>query len=106
MPNDEQLPLSDTRLPFVILQDEEHSFLRYLMRPHPRRQLTESPRMFSYRLSIGRRVAESVFGILAGKWRIFKPIETSDMVDKTVKCVYVLYNTVIDRKALDQSPVL
>jgi hypothetical protein len=64
--------------------------------------------MFSYRLSKGWRVAESAFGILAGKWRIFnKPIETSsDMADKTVQCVCVLYNTDIDREDLNQASVL
>jgi len=59
------------------------------MRPYPRRQLTESRRLFTYRLSRGRRVAESAFGILAGKWRILnKPIETSNMADRIVKCVF------------------
>jgi hypothetical protein len=78
------------------------------MRPHPRRQLTESPSIFSYRISKDRRVAESAFGILAGKWRIFnKPNETSsDIADKTVQCVCVLYNTVIDGEGLNQAFVL
>jgi len=89
MPNARKLPLSDVELPFVILGDEAHPLLCYFMRPYPRRQLTESRRLFNYRLSRGRRVVESDFGILAGKWRILnKPIETSpDMADKIVKCI-------------------
>jgi hypothetical protein len=68
----------------------------------------QSPRIFSYRLSKGRRVVESALGILAGKWRIFnKPIETSsDMAVKTVQFVCVLYNTDIDREGLNQASVL
>ena len=76
--NAKKLPLSDVELPFVILGDEAYPLLSYFMRPYPRRQLTESRTLFNYRLSRVRRVAESVFGILAGKWRILnKPIETS-----------------------------
>jgi hypothetical protein len=31
MPNDKELLLSDMKLPFVILGDEEHSLLSYLL---------------------------------------------------------------------------
>ena len=61
---------ADMELPFVILGDEAYPLLSYLMRPFPRRQLTEFRRLSNYRLSRGRRVVESAFGILAGKWRI------------------------------------
>jgi len=78
------------------------------MRSYPRRQLTESWRLFNYCLSRGRRVVESAFAILAGKWRILnKPIETSpDMVDRIVKCICVLHNTVIDREGADEASPL
>ena len=87
--NAKKLSLSDVELPFVITGDEAYPLLSYLMRPYLRRQLLESRRLFNYRLSRGRRVVESVFGILAGKWRILnKPIETSpNMADRTVKCM-------------------
>ena len=70
MPHAKKLPLSDVELLFVILGDEAYPLLSYLMRPYPRRQLSESRRLFNYRLSRGRRVVESAFGILAGKCRI------------------------------------
>ena len=108
MPRAQKLPLSDVELPFVILGDEAYPLLSYLMRPYPRRQLTESRRLFNYRLSRGRRVVESAFGILAAKWRILnKPIEASpDMTDRIVKCVCVLHNTVIDREGVDVASLL
>jgi len=108
MPNAKKLPLSDVELPFVMLGDEAYPLLSYLMRPNPRRQLTESRRLFNYRLSRGRRVVESAFGILAAKWRILnKPIETSpNMADRTVKCICVSHNTVIDREGLDEASLL
>jgi len=68
MPNARKLSLSDVELPFVILGDEAYPLLSYLMRPFLRRQFTESQRLFNYRLSRGRRVVESAFGILAAKW--------------------------------------
>jgi hypothetical protein len=78
------------------------------MRSYPRRQLTEPRRLFNYRLSRGRRVVKSAFGILGGKWRILnKPIETSpNMADRIVKCKCVLQKTVIDREGLDEASVL
>jgi len=96
MPKAKILPLSDVELPFMILEDEAYPLLSYLMRPYPSRQLAESWRLFNYRLSRGRRVVESAFGILAGKWRILnKPIETShNMADRTIKSTCVLHNTV------------
>jgi hypothetical protein len=78
------------------------------MRPFPRTQLTEYKRMFNYRLSRGRRVVESAFGILAAKCRILNtPMETSpDMVDKIVKCLCVLHKTIIDREGIDEASLL
>jgi len=89
MPNAKELPLSDVELPFVIRGDEAYPLFSYLMRSYPRRQLFESRRLFNYRISRGRRVVESAFGILAGKWRILnKPIETfPNMEDRNVKCM-------------------
>jgi len=107
MPNARKLQLSDVQLPFVIIGAEAYPLLSYLMRPYPRRQLTESRRPFNYRQSRGRRVVESAFGILADKWRILnKPIETSNMADRTVKCICVLHNTVTDREGVDEASLL
>jgi len=71
MPYARTLSLSDLELTFVILGDEAYPLLSYLMRPYPRRQLTESRRLFNYRLSRGKRVVESAFGIPAGKRRSY-----------------------------------
>jgi len=105
MPNAEKLPLSDVELPFVIPGDEAYPLLSYLMRSYPRRQLTESRRSFNYRLSRGRRVVESAFGILAAKWRILnKPIKTSNMADRTVKCMCFTQHS--HREGLDEASLL
>jgi hypothetical protein len=76
------------------------------MTPYPRGRLTEPARMFNCCLSRGRKVIYSVFGILAGKQEILnKPIEISDMADKTVRGICVLHNTVIVREGLDEASI-
>jgi hypothetical protein len=55
MPDDKELPLSDVKLPFVMLGDEAYSLLSYLMSQFPFRQLIESKRVFNYRLSRSRK---------------------------------------------------
>jgi hypothetical protein len=47
MPNDKELSLSDMRLPFVILGDDEHLLLSCLLRLHSNGQLIEYPRIFN-----------------------------------------------------------
>ena len=108
MPNAKKLPLSDVERSFVILGDEAYPLLIYLRRPYPRRQLTESRRLFNYCLSRGRRVVEIAFRILVREWRILnKPIETyPNMADRTVKCICVLHITVIEREGLDEVSLL
>jgi hypothetical protein len=83
MTNAKKLPPSGVELPFVILGDEAYLLLSYLMRPYTRRQLNESRRLFNYRLSRGRRVDESAFGILAGKWRILNSLSKRLLIWRT-----------------------
>jgi len=106
MPNARKLPLSDVELPFVILRDEAYPLLSYPMTPYPRRQLTESRRLFNCRLSRGRRVVESAFGILADKWRILnKHIETSpNMADRIVECMCFAQHS--HREGVDEASLL
>jgi hypothetical protein len=47
IPDDKELPLTEVKLPFVMLGDEAYLLLSYLMRPFPRRQRTESKRVFN-----------------------------------------------------------
>ena len=52
----------------------DHAFplRRYLLKPYGYNNLTIKQRIFNYRLSRARRIAENAFGILASKLRIFE----------------------------------
>ena len=65
------IPGSNIKLPYVIVGDEAFPLKPYLMRPYPAKQLTDSSRIFNYRLSSARKVAENGFGILVQRFRIF-----------------------------------
>jgi hypothetical protein len=54
---------------------------------------------YIFRLSRGRQTIECAFGILSGKWRIFrKPIQTAvTTVESIVKACVCLHNFVLDR---------
>lgn len=44
-----------------------------MMKPYPQNGLTEDRRIYNYRHSRARRISENLFGIIANRWRIFRP---------------------------------
>ncbi|KAK5643275.1 hypothetical protein RI129_007120 [Pyrocoelia pectoralis] len=79
--------MQELNLPYVLVGDEAFALSHFLMRPYPRRSnLDRRKKIFNYRLSRARRVVESAFGILSGRWRIYRrPINAS--IDTTIKIV-------------------
>lgn len=70
---------------------------------HPHRMLTESERIFNYRLSRGRRLVENVFGIISSKLHVLKTkmAFTVDHCVNIVRAICILHN--ILRKLCGQS---
>ena len=58
-------------LPYYLLGDEVFPLKPWLMRPFPRKNMTEEKRVYNYRQSRGIRAIENTFGILVIRWRIF-----------------------------------
>ncbi|XP_011350405.3 putative nuclease HARBI1 [Ooceraea biroi] len=85
-------------LPYVLLADEAFALKEYMMRPYPRSgRLNRQKKIFNYRLSRGRRVVESSFGILTSRWRIYRrPIISSiSTATKIVQATTCLHNFVM-----------
>lgn len=71
LPRDEQLPGSHKTLPYAFVGDDAFPLKRYFMKPYPFKHQDKEPRIYSYRLSRARRVAENAFGIMTNKFRVF-----------------------------------
>nr|CAI5842752.1 unnamed protein product [Callosobruchus analis] len=80
----------------VFMNFYEFPLKRFLMRPYPRsaRRLSESERIFNYRLSRNRNTVKNAFGILASVWRIYQtPLECRiDLAEKIILATVVLHN--------------
>lgn len=92
-------PLSLLRpkcVPFVIVGDEAFSLSENIMRPYCGKKLTETKRIFNYRLSRARRYIECCFGIMANKWRILhRPLNVNiEFAYAILKACCVLHNYV------------
>lgn len=94
LPADQPLYPGGPELPHVFIGDEAFPLMRNLMRAYPKSKLTDSRRIYNYRLSRARQVVEHAFGILAARWRVYrKPFECRvELVDKIVNATCVLHN--------------
>ena len=77
-PKDRQPPGWPMALPYVVIADDAFALKSNIMKPYGSHGLTVDQRIYNYRLSRARRVAENAFGIMCSRFRIFgKPIELS-----------------------------
>lgn len=72
-----QLKLPDTSetkegLNYVFVTDDAFSLDDHILSPYSRKALTKQRKVFNYRLSRARRVAENAFGLLSNRFRIFR----------------------------------
>ncbi|KAJ8928126.1 hypothetical protein NQ314_019352 [Rhamnusium bicolor] len=57
-------------LNFVIIDDESFALYPHFLRPYSQGELTYDRKVFNYRLSRARNVAEDAFGMLAARFRV------------------------------------
>ncbi|XP_054747281.1 putative nuclease HARBI1 [Anastrepha obliqua] len=72
LPGPSQLPKSDKVLPYVFVADNAFQMQGHLIKPYPGTNLTNTQRIFNYRLSRARRIVENVFGILVSRFGVLQ----------------------------------
>lgn len=95
LPDDEELPSRQVKVPYVIVADDAFALSRNIMKPYAGHQdIGSKERIFNYRLSRARRIVENAFGILAQVFRILrKPILLSpEKVEIIILTVVTLHN--------------
>lgn len=108
LPEDKLLPNTNNPVPFVIVGDEAFGLGEHLMRPYPRRNLTDSRKVFNYRLTRARRFVECAFGILSNKWAILHTAMSVQpkFAEVITKTVCILHNFVRRRDGYNFSDTL
>ncbi|XP_066585172.1 putative nuclease HARBI1 [Prorops nasuta] len=89
IPCENPLPGMNEPLPYVLLADNAFPLHKNILKPYSTCNLTQEERVFNYRLSRGRRVVESSFGILASRFRvlltpIYLPVKKVEII--TLAC--------------------
>lgn len=98
---------NEISLPFVLVADEAFQLTNFMMRPFPgRNNLTNSQKIFNYRLSRARRYIENSFGILASRWRIYrKPISAKvETIEFMILATVCLHNFIMKRSSNNYCP--
>ncbi|KAM4035083.1 uncharacterized protein ACNLHF_021766 [Anomaloglossus baeobatrachus] len=101
-------PNSETRgnLNFVFVGNEAFPLHANILKPFPKKSLTEERRIFNYRLSRARLVVENAFGIMANRFRVFHtPIDLKpESIDSVVLACCALHNFLRRRDAITYIP--
>ena len=87
---------SDVKLPFVLVGDQAFSVTDKVLGPYKGHFLSNTKKIFNYRLCWARRFVECAFNILSNKWKIFhRPLNvTKPLAKSVVKACVVLHNLV------------
>jgi hypothetical protein len=72
LPDPSRITDSEIIMPYVLVADEAFPLKSNIMKPYPRRKLSNDQRIFNYRLSRARRVVENAFGIMSSKFRVYR----------------------------------
>lgn len=99
-PNDEFLPNSNRKLPYIVVGDEAFRLHRHLMKPYSKLSARGDKRktIYNYRLCRARRVTENSFGLLCQVFRIYyTPIAVKpEVCDKLIMVTCCLHNLLRD----------
>ncbi|CAH1997306.1 unnamed protein product [Acanthoscelides obtectus] len=100
IPAGKNLPGANIATPYVVLADDAFPLSYNVMKPYPLKNITREEKIYNYRLSRGRRIVESSFGILASRFRVFLTTINlcPEKVTKIVLAACTIHNLLIDRR--------
>lgn len=76
-----------------MVDDDTFPLKPYFIKPYPGKDLPLEKLVLNYRLSFTRHTSENAFGIMAGRFQIFKqPIYASENLKDIVLASVVLHN--------------
>ncbi|XP_028132028.2 uncharacterized protein LOC114327552 [Diabrotica virgifera virgifera] len=100
-PPDQNLPRSNSGVPYVFVCDDAFPLSERIMKPYPSRNLSNDKRIFNYRLSRARRVIENAFGIMSNRFRVLLSTINlgPDKVETITLACCVLHNFLISKNS-------
>ncbi|CAH2001678.1 unnamed protein product [Acanthoscelides obtectus] len=106
LPDPSPLPGQDTNFPFYFAADEAFPLMCTIMKPYPKRGLTNRKWVFNGRLSRGRKSVECSFGMMSSKFRILHTTIGLNIntVDNIVKAVCLLHNFIEKEEGIFSRP--
>ena len=97
LPDPCPLPGDARPFPYYFIGDEAFPLRQDMMRPYPRKNLSDERRIFNYMFSRARRTIENTFGILTARWQMLKkPLRMSEKnCENLFKALIVLHNFIM-----------
>lgn len=92
--------INDKETPFFFVADDAFPLTRRIMKPFGGNNLTNTQRIFNYRLSRARRTIENAFGILVNRWACLQSdvLCQPDKAKIIVSAYCALHNFLINRR--------
>ena len=100
---DEEPILNSTPLPYVFISDETFPLMTNIMRPYPKRELTDTKRAYNHCHSQARHVVEHAFASMTSRWEVLlrNLIMNPDHAKLVVIACCILHNFVRRKEKLD-----
>ena len=95
-----------SEVPYIVVADDAFHLTTYCMKPYSSQKLSDSKRIFGYRLSRARRTTENAFGILSNRFRVLSSrmyLQPNNATKITLACC-VLHNILRTHSKNSYSP--
>ena len=79
----------ESEVPYIVVADDAFPLTAYCMKPYSSQKLSDSKRIFGYRLSRARLTIENAFGILSNRFRVLSSrmyLQPNNVTKITLAC--------------------